>query len=70
MAEPTYTCIATCKTCGYELNRATGVPESKRSMVGLSAPLMALGCPKGHDSLSDLNYHFKLHWEQEDNNAG
>ncbi len=61
-----WACIATCKTCGHELNRAEHVPESRKGHLGgISAPLMATGCPNGHDTLSDLNFNFDLEWIEE-----
>lgn len=63
--ETLWTCVATCTTCGHELNKAEHVPESKKSWLSVSAPLQARGCPNGHDTLSDLNYNFDLKWTKE-----
>ncbi len=49
----TYTCIATCRTCGQELNRAVGVPEDERLKVSLGAPLVALCLVRDHNTLPD-----------------
>lgn len=65
VAEPLWTCIATCQVCGKELNRATHVPESEKTRVVISAPLAAVCDVPGHSTLSDCNIGVKLEWLRE-----
>ena len=65
MSEQLWTYIVRCKTCGAECNRAEHVPERARNRVEMSAPMIAF-CPvRGHNSLSDLNYHYDAEWVPE-----
>lgn len=61
----TWTCIATCQHCGRELNRATGVPDERRTIVAFGAPLVAL-CPNPtHNTFSDCNLGVRTQWYEE-----
>lgn len=61
----TYTCIATCKRCGQELNRATGVPEDRRLQTILAAPMVSI-CPVvEHNTYPDCNIGVRLEWVEE-----
>lgn len=69
MPEQLWTCIATCQVCGREVNRAEHVPESEKSLVAVSAPLMGI-CPvRGHNTLSDCNIGVNLQWLPESETA-
>lgn len=65
MSEPLFTCIVTCKVCGAELNRATGVPDDDRTQIIISAPLMAICKVRDHNTFSDCNIGAKLDWFEE-----
>jgi hypothetical protein len=60
-----YTCVAFCRTCGKELNRAEHVPEDKRTRVAMAAPMVALCDVRDHNSLPDLNLGVVLVWTDE-----
>ena len=60
-----YTCIAFCRTCGKELNRAEHVPENMRTRVAMSAPMVAICDMPAHNSLPDLNLRVVLTWMDE-----
>ncbi len=65
MTEKVWTCIARCRVCKKELNRAEHVPESDKTMVIISAPLVAI-CPESHhNTLSDCNIGVELEWREE-----
>ncbi len=62
----TFTAVLSCAECGTELNRAIGVPESKKGSVVISAPLVAGRCKNGcRSSGSDWNCNTKLEWVTE-----
>lgn len=61
----TFTGIARCSTCGKELNRAEGVPDVKRVMVEMTAPLMAICDVREHNTFSDLNLRVQVEWIEE-----
>lgn len=70
-----YTCIARCKSCGAELDRATGVPGEHRGQVTIAAPLAAR-CPvKEHNNNKpvsrgiELNVNVSLDWYVETPNG-
>ena len=60
-----FTCIARCRVCGKELNRAVGVPESDKTTVAICAPFAAMCEEKSHNTFSDLNLRFDLEWIEE-----
>jgi hypothetical protein len=57
-----WTCIARCRRCGAELNRAEHVPPRDRPRVALGAPFVALCEIREHNTFSDLNWAFDLEW--------
>lgn len=64
-----WTCIARCSTCDKILNTAEHVPEDSKSMVTVTAPVMALCDVREHNSMSDLNLRVKLEWKEETPNV-
>ena len=60
-----WTAIAKCKVCKRELNRATGVPESSKMQIILSAPLVAICEVRDHNTFSDCNPGVELEWMEE-----
>lgn len=60
-----YTCVSTCKICGAELDRATGVPEEHRNAVSVSAPAAMRCASESHNSHENLNVNIKLTWYRE-----
>ncbi len=63
MNDPTSTYVLTCRDCGGELNRAIGVPESKKGRVVVGAPLMAGRCKTGcRSTFSDCNLNWVGAW--------
>jgi len=60
-----WTCIATCRICGAELNRAEHIPTEAKGMVVISAPLVAKCKIRGHNTLSDCNIGVDLKWVEE-----
>lgn len=65
MPEALWTCVARCKVCKKELNRAEHVPESRKFMTEMSAPLAAICDVKGHNTFSDCNIGVELEWTKE-----
>ncbi|MBF6588958.1 MAG: hypothetical protein IVW57_00320 [Ktedonobacterales bacterium] len=63
--EQLWTYIVRCATCGQECNRAEHVPERKRGLVAMGAPMMAFCAVEAHNTLSDLNYHYDAEWVPE-----
>ena len=61
-----WTCVATCKICGKELNRAEHVPEDDKAKVIMSAPLVCICDIPDHNTSSDCNIGVVLEWEQEE----
>lgn len=64
-----WTCIARCKICHKELNRAEHVPEHDKTRVIISAPLMAICDERNHNTLSDCNIGVELEWIMETPNT-
>ena len=60
-----WTGIATCRTCGAELNRAEHVPTTDKGRVTIAAPLMAICKVRGHNTFSDCNIGVVLEWVEE-----
>lgn len=63
--EKLWTAVAKCSTCKKELNRAEHVPESQKTKVIISAPLMAVCDVRDHNTTSDLNLRVDLEWIEE-----
>lgn len=69
--EELWTCVATCRVCGAELNRAEQVPEKDKWQVSMTAVLVALCDIPEHNTFSDCNFGVQLDWiaEQEEEPA-
>ena len=64
-SETFWTCIARCRVCKSELNRAVHVPELKKFKIELSAPLVSICKEKNHNTFSDCNIGVDLEWIKE-----
>lgn len=63
-----YTCVITCKICGEELNRLTGVPIEHASAVSYSAPSVGRCSKESHNSHSvekKMNANVTIRWFRE-----
>jgi hypothetical protein len=60
-----WTCIARCRVCGKEVNRAEHVPEHMRTHVALTGPLLSFCDEEHHNTLSDCNIGIELEWVTE-----
>jgi len=61
-ASQLYTCVAKCRVCNAELDRAVHVPSEHREEVNRAAPLAALCSVKEHNTAADHNFNIVLEW--------
>lgn len=67
--EVLWTCIARCRTCGAELNRAEHVPANKKALVGMGAAFGSFCKYAAHNTERDINFNIKTEWIEEDTGA-
>jgi len=64
MGEKLYNATAKCGVCDKVLNTAENVPESQKSKVSFSAPMMSICEVKEHNTFPDLNLKVKIEWKE------
>lgn len=71
----TFTCVALCKVCGAELDRAMGVPAEHRGQVTIAAPVAARCANESHNDALRVseelafNKNVVLNWYRETRNG-
>lgn len=67
MANPTFTCVATCQYCHRELLRREGVALDARQDLMLALPDLAVCREADHNTLPDVpqNYGADVRWFRE-----
>lgn len=65
MGDEFYTCVAKCRTCDAELDRAEHVPAEHRDEVMKWSPVAARCEVAEHNTAEDHNLNFVLQWYRE-----
>jgi hypothetical protein len=63
--EKLWTCIARCGVCKKQIGLAEHVPDSRQTMVMMSASLNCLCDVREHNTYSDCNIGVELEWVEE-----
>ena len=65
MSETLWTGTIRCGVCKEPVSEAKHVPENEKTRVELSAPFAARCKKRDHNTYSDINFDFKVEWEEE-----